>query len=223
MSQQINFLDRGETSKRFSFTSSTGIAAGVGAVVVLAAVYAVFESTRLARVEAQARAVTKSLADARAERGAAPGAGERKPDAALEAKLAELASELKARQDVLDALKRGSAGSTGGFSAYFRAFSRQRVEGVWLTGFEIAAGGAALTIAGRALNADLVPGYLQGLNREPPLQGRQFASIVINRPMTAEAPARADAKEAPARPALPPYLDFVISTEDKQGGKAKGS
>jgi hypothetical protein len=175
----------------------------------------VYEAVQLTRVEAQARTIAKSLADLRA-RQEASSASPRKADAGLEARLVELTTELKARQDVVEALKRGTVGSTTGFSEYLRAFSRQRVEGVWLTGFDISVGGSALTITGRALNADLVPTYLQRLNHEPPMQGRQFASVSINRPGAKIA----DAKDAPTTlAALPPYLDFVISSEEKPEGR----
>ena len=67
---------------------------------------------------------------------------------------------------------------------------------MWLTAFDIAAGGSDLTIEGRALSADLVPAYLQRLNNEPPMQGRKFASVVIAQPGVRDAKKGADAKES---------------------------
>ena len=215
MSQQINLLGPVLRTTAFSFTSATAMLCAVGIAAALTSVAAFYESSRLRAVEAEARAVAQKAAEVRAKYEAAGGPVPRKPDPALESGVTELAAEFKAREDVLDALKGGTVGTTAGFSSYLRAFSRQRVEGVWLTGFDISAGGADLTIAGRTLSADLVPAYLQRLNGEPPMQGRQFASVVINQPGAREgAKGPADPKEAPARAALPPYLDFTISSGD---------
>jgi hypothetical protein len=102
-----------------------------------------------------------------------------------------------------------------------RVFSRQTLQGVWLTGFDITAGGDELTIAGRALSADLVPAYLQRLNREAAIQGRQFGSMVINQ--APEAPKleqhAADSKQQVVR-AVPaaPYLDFTLASNDPGHG-----
>ena len=215
MSQQINLLGPVLRSRAFSFTSATAILCGVGMAAALTSVAALYESSRLRAVEVQARAVAQKAADVRAKYEGAAGQAAHKPDPALESGVTELAAELKAREDILDALKGGTVGTTAGFSGYLRAFARQRLEGVWLTGFDISAGGADLTIAGRTLSADLVPAYLQRLNGEPPMQGRQFASVVINQPGAREGGRPpADPKDAPPRAALPPYLDFTISSGD---------
>lgn len=207
MSQQINLVPQAVRKKPFSWTSSTTIASTVGIAAAIAMLFAVYQHVRLSQVEAQARSVAKTLEDVRA-RVDPSAATPRKPDASLEAKLVDLAAQLKARQEVIEALKGGTVGSTAGFSEYFRAFSRQQLEGVWLTGIDIAAGGADLTIVGRALSADLVPQYLGRLNAERPMQGRRVASISIAQPAKG-----GDPKDTAER-ALPRYLSFEISSLD---------
>jgi hypothetical protein len=218
MSREINLLNPLLHKKRFSFTSASAMLGGIGTAVALAAMVSVYESNELQRVETQARAVTQSLKDIKAKQEvtAAAKTVPRKADPGVEAKVVELNSQLKAREDVVEALRGGAVGTTAGFSEYMRAFSRQRVEGVWLTGFDIAGGGADLTITGRALTADLVPHYLLGLKREAPMQGRQFASVVIRQAKSAREPARAlpGDKETPLRGSLPPYVDFTVSSGD---------
>lgn len=105
---------------------------------------------------------------------------------------------------------------TSGFSEYMRAFARRSVTGLWLTGFDIA--GGELTLQGRTLSADLVARYLQQLNQEQAMQGRQFAALLITQPPrdTAAQAQEADAtlqKGVPEqKAAAPPYLDFNLST-----------
>ena len=220
MSQQINLLGPAFRKKKFSFTSAAAIAGAMGIAAALGISLAVYENILLTRVEAQARTVAKSFAGARAQQEAA--AIPRKADPGAEAKLTQLAADLKARQEVLNALNAGTVGTTGGFSEYLRAFSRQRVEGVWLTAFDIAAGGLDLTIDGRALSADLVPAYLQRLNNEPPMQGRKFASVIIAQPGVRETAKAADAKESATTAALPPFLDFTISSGELGAKRGAG-
>ena len=63
------------------------------------------------------------------------------------------------------ALKGGAFGNQQGFAEYLRAFSRQSVNGLWLTGFTIA-GSGELEIRGRVLEpgsrAELYPAAQPG-------------------------------------------------------------
>jgi hypothetical protein len=72
-----------------------------------------------------------------------------------------------------------------------RAFARQTLSGVWLTGFSIGADGGEMTISGRALNPDLVPSYIARLNKEPLLQGRKFAQFAVKQTAGEQAPVAA--------------------------------
>jgi len=102
----------------------------------------------------------------------------------------------------VQALRRGLVGTTGGFSEYMRVFSRQAVQGLWLTGFDVAAGGDELTITGRTLNAELVPTYIQHLNREAAIQGRNFGSMLIKQALNRDALQTTAVKEGAAAPFL---------------------
>ena len=218
MSQQINLLPAALRTNRASFTSAAAMAYAIGGAVMLAVLFGLYEDYRLRSIEAEARAVALELKEATAAR-IAPGGVKSppKPSAELEARIAELRGHLSARQEIIDAVKNGSVGSTNGISEYMRVFSRQSLEGLWLTGFDIAAGGAELALSGRAIAADLVPVYLQRLNREPSMQGRQFASVVINQGAAQE---RALPRGA-AREALPPHVEFQISSSDATDAKSR--
>jgi hypothetical protein len=221
--QEINLLAVPH-GKAFSFTSAPAMVCGVVIAAALAAMLGVHENNELHRIETEARAVTESLKAVKARHDvAAARRPQAKPDPALESKVIDLTAQLKARAEIVQALNGGAVGSSSGFSEYLRAFSRGRLEGVWLTAFDIARGGADLTIAGRALSADLVPEYLQRLNSEPPIHGRQFAAVTIRQAKSAREPikAPADEKETPARATQAPYVEFTLSSGDL--GSAPGA
>jgi hypothetical protein len=137
-----------------------------------------------------------------------------KPDALLEAEVTRLEVQLNTARDATETLKGGALGSQHGFAEYLRAFSRQSVSGLWLTGFSIA-GNGELEIRGRVLSPDLVPSYIQRLNREQVLAGRSFARLEMSRPKPEPAPPPAkDGKGPLAGPALPRYLDFSLATAE---------
>jgi len=142
----------------------------------------------------------------------------RKASAQLEAETARLENELKAARDAMDALKSGVIGTQQGFAEYLRAFSRQSVNGLWLTGLTIG-GGGEVEIRGRVLSPDLVPSYIQRLNHEQVLAGRSFARLEMLRPKPELERARDTEKDKekdkatkPTR--VPRYLEFSLATAD---------
>src|SRR5688572_8801045 len=144
-----------------------------------------------------------------------------KLDAQLDADIARLENELKSAREAIAALKGGAFGNQQGFAEYLRAFSRQSMNGLWLTGFTIS-GSGDLEIRGRVLSPDLVPSYIQRLNKEKVLAGRSFARLEMNRPASAQPAAGAakDAKKDKAPARAPRFLEFSLATtEAAQAGK----
>ena len=136
----------------------------------------------------------------------------RKASVALEAEVAHLETELKQARESMDALKSGVIGTREGFAEYLRAFSRQSVNGLWLTGLAIS-GGGEVEIRGRVVSPDLVPSYIQRLNREKALAGRSFARLEMAQPKPD--PKKGEDKALEARKAAPPrYLDFSLATNE---------
>lgn len=131
----------------------------------------------------------------------------------VEARLAEAEAHLLALQRVSSVLARGELGNTQGFAEYFKALARQNVDGLWLTGLSIAAAGGDIGVAGRALDATLLPGYLGRLTREPALQGKTFGSMQINQAAPAKS-VGADGKESMA-PAG--FVEFKLHSTPEGG------
>lgn len=224
MTQQINLLHAVAVKRAFRPTSATAMVYGVLGAAALTCAIAAYEHSRLPALKSEARTVERAFKEAQLALGKATAEREaRKTEPADEAKLAQLEAQLRSRREVADALDGGVVGTSAGFSRYMMALSRQSLAGVWLTGFDIAAGGSELSLSGRALSADLVPTYLQRLTQEPPLRGRRFASILISQP-GATAPARSERKDdggdPPGRKAAP-YVEFVISSGKTEEGYGK--
>lgn len=141
-------------------------------------------------------------------------AGAATADAQLDADIARYETELKLARESVDALKGGAFGNQRGFAEYLRAFSRQSVNGLWLTGFTIV-GGGELEIRGRVLSPDLLPSYIQRLNQEQVLTGRSFARLEMSRPKP-ETVADADTKGKDAKKTArtPRFLEFSLATTD---------
>jgi hypothetical protein len=109
----------------------------------------------------------------------------------------------------VDTLRSGAVGNTTGYSEYLRAFSRQVVPGLWLTGFKLTGDAAQISLRGGAVNPELVPVYIQKLGNESVMQGKTFATLQIQQP---KVDAKSDAKSAPAH-----YVEFTLhSTPDNE-------
>jgi hypothetical protein len=149
----------------------------------------------------------------------------RQHSAALAAELAEAQVELKSLHDVEGVLQGGALGNTSGYAEYFRAFARQNVSGLWLTGLTIVGAGNDIGVQGRAMQPTMIPSYVSRLTAEKVMHGKTFASLKIDRPLaaaadgaaTAAGPASAPATAAPA--ALQPFVVFSLQSVASEGGK----
>jgi hypothetical protein len=129
-------------------------------------------------------------------------------EAQLDAEIRKLETRLKLAVQSIDAVKSGAFGSRQGFAEYLQAFSRQAVAGLWLTAFNIS-GGGDLEMRGRTLSPELLPDYIQRLNHERVLAGRQIARLELTRPASQPAPAKgADKAESALQ-----FLEFSLATE----------
>jgi hypothetical protein len=127
----------------------------------------------------------------------------------LQSELAQLEKRARDATELVDTLRSGAVGNTTGYSEYLRAFSRQVVPGLWLTGFKLTGDAAQISLRGGAVNPELVPVYIQKLGNESVMQGKTFATLQIQQP---KADAKSDAKGTPAH-----YVEFTLhSTPDNE-------
>ena len=212
MSQNINLYTPAFRKQRRRLTLAT-VAQCLGLTLVALVGYYAYLQQQVGGLSAELSSAEPVLKSQRSfieklkDKAAAP-----KPDAKLEGEIARLEAELTLARDSMAALTGGAFGNQQGFAEYLRAFSRQSVYGLWLTGFTIA-GSGELEIRGRALSPDLVPSYIQRLNREEVLAGRSFARLEMSRPKPESAPAP-DKNKAAKAPGMPRFLDFKLATAD---------
>lgn len=95
--------------------------------------------------------------------------------------IVRLERELEAERHILSVLDAKHLRGIKGFSSYFESFSRQVVQGMWLTGFDVENGGQAVQIRGSSTEPDLVPRFLQGLSKESQLRGIEFSVLQMLR------------------------------------------
>jgi hypothetical protein len=122
-----------------------------------------------------------------------------KREAQLDLDLKSTEAGIAERQALLREMQAGLTGESAGYSEYLRAFARQTVAGLWLTGIQITDGGTQLTMSGHALQADLVPVLIARLKRESLLRGRPLEALAIVRSAAAKSPARS-------------VVDFTVSS-----------
>ena len=146
------------------------------------------------------------------------GEAAQKGNAGLAAEVGRLEMELKSARDAMSVLEGGAMGNRNGFAKYLQAFSRQALDGLWLTGFTVG-GTGEVAIQGRVISADLLPEYIQKMNKEPALQGRAFSALEMRRPAVVPA---APAKEGEKSVVLVPrYLEFNLATSEPGDGADK--
>lgn len=180
MSQEINLLNPAyaEKSRALSFA---GMLAGLGALFVFMLLYYAVSAH-------QADVLRKAAADAlriQALKQAqlahmAESYKPRQKDPQLVAEVMMLETEVNDRDRVLAILKNSDLDNIHGYSRYMEAFARQIVPGLWLTGFSIS--GKEMEIQGRTLSPDLVPAYINRLNKEDVMRGITFASLEMQLP-----------------------------------------
>jgi hypothetical protein len=218
VSQQINLFNPIFLKQRQVFTADH-IAQMLGAIVVGALLLVAFGAYRVSRMErevaaAQAHASAREAALTKVKAEFAP----REKSKFLQDEAARLQAELAAMREAEDVLKGGDLGNTFGYAEYFRAFARQNVSGLWLTGLEIVGAGREISVRGKALQASLVPGYIARLTQEPILRGKTFGSLQIGGPDGAAQQAVASTALQPAK-APAPSIEFRLQSHAVEAAK----
>lgn len=216
MSQQINLFNPLFMRKEKYFSARTMLQS-LGLIAVgLAALYAyAFVQTR--DLERLAADYERQLGAQRAQFVELGGRGRSK---LLEAEVARLEADLRARRSVLALIQGADVGNTQGLSQYFAAFARHPMRGVWLTGFSVGEDGNELRVRGRVLYADLVPAYLKLLNEDAVMRGRLVTELKLvakdesaSRPADAGSPLLRYVEFDLSAPLRPPAADAASRTE----------
>ena len=211
MSQQINLFNPIFLTKKKYFSA---VAMAQGLAIIAAglsclSIYSAFQVKSLTRdlgaTKASLEQTKTSLEKIKLMSGA------RQKSKSLEDAIRQAEGDVSALQHISRALKGGDFGNTEGYSEYFHAFSRQIVHGIWMTGFTIQGAGTEIALQGRALQADLVPTYLNRLKKEPVMQGKSFAALEISRPQ--EEMRGTGAEQETKKGVHPAYVEFALKSQ----------
>ena len=177
MSQQINLFDPRFRPQAPHFSALTLVLAACGVLVALIAIGQIYayQNRRLDATFVQTEQRVKQLQEQTIRLSREWGQQGR--NTALADELARAEEQLRQRRALLERIQGGSATSVEGFSPYLSALARQTMQGVWLTGVEVAGNSGDLVLKGRVTDSDLVPVYIQRLNREPIFQGRPVREL----------------------------------------------
>lgn len=212
MSQQVNLFNPLFMRKEKYFSTRTMLQS-LGLIVLgLLAIYA-YALWQLTDLERLAVGYNRQLAVQRDQFLSLSAQGRSK---LLEAEVARLEAEVRARRGVLDLVQGGGLGNTDGFSRYFAAFARHPMRGVWLTGFSVSDNGNVLNIRGRVLHPDLVPAYLKALNEEDVMRGRLVTELRLVAKDASDARRGGGAGTGPAR-----FVEFDLSAPLRLAETAK--
>jgi hypothetical protein len=228
VSQQINLFNPVFLKQRKVF-SALAMARALGVFALGLAAFTVYSIMSADALSAQATALESQLKLKEARMVEVDAKyPPRKKSPQLEQELATAEAQLHAMDEISVILTRGEFGNTKGYAEYFRAFARQNVSGLWLTGVTISGAGDEIDIHGRALQAQLVPGYIGKLAAEPVLKGKTFANLRIGQPRDGVARATEDQNAptansaAPSKPGkakddAPKFIEFDLEARPAAG------
>lgn len=210
MSQQINLFNPVLFQQQKPF-SAVVMARILGVIVLGTVLFAAYASYQIYSLGKQSVATSIQLTSAQAQLAKVNVEFAPRPKSnALENEIQKVEAEVQSIQQIFDILKKGEFGNTKGYAEYMRAFSRQIVGGLWLTGFSIHGAGNEIGIQGKAIQPELVPAYIGKLKREPVLLGKTFATLEMLVPQV-EATNKDDASGA-KRQELAGYIDFNLQS-----------
>ena len=101
---------------------------------------------------------------------------------ALQEEVRRMEKQVADQADLVEIIKSGAVGNTTGYSEYMRAFSRQVVPGLWLTGFRVTGDATQISLSGKVLSPELLPAYIRRLGRENIMQGKAFSTLQMQQP-----------------------------------------
>lgn len=142
---------------------------------------------------------------------------ERKPDPQLVAEVQRQKEAMGLRQVALQMIDQGRAGNAQGYAHLMGGFSRQVMEGVWLTGFEFV--GKDIEIRGRLRDYSLLPAYIRRLNAEEAFRAYRFSALDMKGVDPKEDKAEKSAVSvtpAGSKPAQAAFTEFTLRSSEKE-------
>ena len=208
MSQQINLFNPVFRQQKKYFSSVTMLQAlaviCLGCVVLAADAAMRWRSLQAQAATTDAMLIAKETQLTQFKTRYPP----RARNAALAVHIVQAEQEVAMLQRASTTLATGGFGDVNGYSRYFHALARQRIEGLWLTEVTVADGGTRIGVQGNVLQASMVPQYMTRLAGEPAMRGKAFESLQIGQAGAPEAGVAAGGSTASALS----YLQFSLQS-----------
>ena len=182
MEQQIN-LHQPVLGATRHLVSASAIAAATGIVVVALGAIAAFSAWRVRHADQTILAI-EAMDAARVASGERALAALHTGNsvASMEATAKTLSTDIADLEQVLLAVRSGSAEAAHGFSTQLTTLGRKRTDGVWLTRIVLSTGERSLALVGAATDPRLVGRYLSALVAEPAFGGASFNHFALRQP-----------------------------------------
>ena len=212
MSQQINLYNP-IFMKRRKYFSLLAMLQALGMIVVGSLFFYGYAVYQVGQLNKQSEESTKryNSEQVRLTRYAAEFSPQQ-ANQALQDEVRRLEKQVTDQAELIETIKSGAVGNITGYSEYMRAFARQVVQGLWLTGFRITGDAAQISLSGGVANPELLPAYIQRLGKESVMQGKTFTSLQMQQP--AAKPGLAPVV------AVPRYVEFILhSSPDSETKK----
>lgn len=210
MSQQINLI-LPALRPRFDWLALPIVLGAAAAGLLLLGIMAILGAMQASSLKvSEADIKSQVLAAQQQIQSLGQTLGARQGDPALDNQIASARQAVTQRQEVLSLIAQGDVAHGNAYSGLLQGFSRQVVDGVWLTGFRFAE--KNIEIHGRLTDPSILPAYINKLNDEPAFAGRRFAAL----DMTGVEPGdeRRPEAVAVATPRAPArYTEFALRTE----------
>jgi hypothetical protein len=217
MSQQINLFNPLFLKQKKYFSARTMLQ-GLALILAALVLFQIALVLQLRMLEGQKLETLALHTQVQQQMLQASSAGPRTRSKLLEDEIERTEGMIRAQQDALKIFEGGNFGNSDGYSGFLAALARERLDGLWLTGFTVSGGGEELSIRGRVLRPDLVPQYIRRLNEQPVMRGHAIAELTMVR---VEEPAVEATPGAPVQAEVPRrYVEFALST-GKGGDKSE--
>lgn len=208
--KQINLYQAAFHPPRIIMPARRLLAGGVLFLCGLLALYA-WDAWRLTQLRQEVGQLTARAAKLEARVNAANVALHADPAVLAEAETVEI--RLRNLQLAQTALASGALGAERGYSERFRALSRARADGAWLTHIEISDRGQTMNLRGRTVGGENSARLIASLRGEPLFVGLTFSGLTLEPPQdTTKAAAPATATDA-GPPPPPRFLEFTLSAQ----------
>ena len=201
MTQSVN-LYLPEFRKKQEWLDAFRMVQVAGLLLLLLAVGAGWQHWQLANSQSELQAAeTRRVAAVTATADLRASFGSQTPSQTLLDQNQRLQAELDEKRAILSFMRGRQLGNTAGFSPFMADLARYHVQGLSLRAIQLTRDGRSVALSGEVLRAELVPLYLQALNRSDAFRGMNFAGLQIS---SVAGPASGDATQQ--------VLDFTVST-----------